>query len=110
MLVKDPKKLRDAAKLEKREVGFWAVARSGTRIGVPLTVEKDDDKETILSVSVPLDRDLSVQILSHIGNFTEDGKIGANPEKSSGDYAVVAGDAKSREIRVTVQSLKPLKK
>lgn len=108
--VRDPKKLREDLKKSKLALTVWGQTRFGAKVISSLTVEKDDDKETVLAALVPGDRDVVVQLESLLGRFTDEGKSGASAEKSKSDYLVIAGDAKSRDIKVTLQNLKTLTK
>jgi hypothetical protein len=108
--IKDPKGLRDEAKKNKEPVAFWASARAEKVLAVPMTIEQDDGKEMVLVTTAPLDRELKVKLSSGIGKFTDDDRQGANPEKQSDEYTIPPADTKSREIKVTLQSLDQTKR
>jgi hypothetical protein len=103
--IKDPKKLREDAKKNKELVSFWASARAEKLLAVPFVVETDDGKEIVLVATAPVDREVKVKLSSGLGKFNDDDGPVGNPEKVSGEYTVRPGDAKSREIKVSLQSL-----
>ena len=107
--IKDPKALRAEAKKNKEFVGFVANVRTGTRIAVPMRVESDDGNELVLVAVAPVDKELKLRVGSQSGKFKDDEKVGANPDKLSDEYTIPAGDAKAREIKITLQSLEKAK-
>jgi hypothetical protein len=105
VLVSDPKGLIGKEKRIQAMGIIQAFIANGGAFLIPFRTTKDDGKELVLSTLVPADREVRVSIGSGVWKFKDEDKAGPNLDKKSDEYRVIPGDARSREIKISLQSL-----